>query len=132
MKIVTKKGDDGTTGTLHGTRISKSSDQMEYMGTLDELQSFLGLIEDNEDIKEIQDDLYRIMCGELLGPGYIDLLISKLTIPDLENIVIPSGPIHVARAVCRRAERRAVQVQSENTAYLNRLGDYLFILNFNL
>lgn len=130
--IVTKRGDKGKTGTLDGRRVSKCSDEMEFMGTLDELQSFLGLIE-HETIDEIQRELYTIMGGGTVMVTRLDGLISDLRSPVLDGFILPKSTTHVARAVCRRAERCAVRIQRMGAVpYLNRLSDYLFILSFNL
>ena len=120
------------TRTLDGSKISKSSQEIEFIGALDELQSFLGLIENVYEIEEIQYDLYKIMAGEKVDVERIEGYINSLSIPDIDHFIIPRGIVHVARSVCRRAERRAVEVYSENVAYLNRLSDYLYILSFNI
>ena len=131
MKVVTKRGDKGMTGTLDGARVSKSSEEIEFVGVIDELQSFLGLIENVWEIEEIQYDLYKVMANQPVDVERIDGYIGKLNIPDLKEFVIPKGHIHVARAVCRRAERQAVKLGHACVPYLNRLSDYLFILTFN-
>ena len=130
-RISTKKGDKGMTRTLKGGKVSKNSKEIEFIGTLDELQSFLGLIEDSYEVEEIQYDLYKIMAGEKVEVERIEGYINELSIPDINHFIIPRGIIHVARSVCRRAERRAVEVSSKNVDYLNRLSDYLYILSFN-
>ena len=132
MKIVTKRGDKGTTGTLDGRRVSKCSDEMEFIGTLDELQSFLGLIENNIEIQEIQYDIYKIMGGQDVDVERIDGYINNLDIPTITKFIIPSGIIHAVRSIARRAERRGVAVDSQAVPYLNRLSDYLYILSFNI
>ena len=131
MKIVTKRGDKGSTGTLDGRRVSKGSDEIEFIGALDELQSFLGVIPRTHEIEEIQYDIYKIMANEDVPVERLDGYIAKLTVPDIKHFIIPTGFTHVCRAVCRRCERIAVHVDSPCIAYLNRLSDYLYILTFN-
>ena len=131
MRIVTKRGDKGTTRTLSGGMVSKSSREIEFVGVLDELQSFLGIIENRtHEIEEIQYDLYKIMGNERVEVERIDGYIKSLVIPDLTGFVLPKGYTHVARAVCRRAERVAVELEHPSVQYLNRLSDYLYILTF--
>jgi len=144
MPIYTKKGDKGKTGLIDGTRVSKSDALIEAIGSVDELNAQLGVSSFKfKSLKTIQSDLFSI--GSQLA-GYktkIDLEkrvlemeeeIDKMwrEMPPLKNFILPSGPIHVARAVCRRAERRIVAVSSKQLAvsikYLNRLSDYLFCL----
>ena len=131
--IVTKRGDKGTTGTLDGRRVSKASDEIEFVGALDELQSFLGLIKNVYEITEIQFDLYKIMGNQDVDVERLDGYIANLTIPNLDKFVLPTGYIHVARSVCRRAERVAVSSgrTESDIKFLNRLSDYLYILSFN-
>lgn len=131
MKIVTKRGDKGMTGTLDGTRVSKSSDEIEFVGALDELQSFLGIMPQDYKIEEIQYDLYKIMANQDVAVERLDGYINDLTIPDIKQFILPRGWTHVCRAVCRRCERIAVRINHPSMAYLNRLSDYLYILNFN-
>ena len=133
MRVVTKRGDDGTTSTLNGVRVSKSSDIIEFVGAVDELQSFLGVIKTDKsyEIEEIQYDLYKVMAHQDVDVEKLDGFITNLTVPDIREFVLPKGFIHVARTVCRRAERIAVRIDHPSVAYLNRLSDYLYILNFN-
>ncbi|WP_353134949.1 cob(I)yrinic acid a,c-diamide adenosyltransferase [Pseudopedobacter sp.] len=170
MKIYTKTGDKGHTSLIGGTRVPKYHLRIEAYGTVDELNSYLGLIKDQEIehrhkevLKEIQDRLFTI--GALLASDpdkttkkipnlfesdvellekEMDLMTDKL--PDLKHFILPGGCTassfcHIARCVCRRAERLTVEL-SENSQveglvviYLNRLSDYLFVLsrkiNFN-
>ncbi len=165
-KIYTKTGDKGQTSLIGGTRVPKYHDKIEAYGTLDELNSFIGLIRDQEiDARtrelliEIQD---RIFTAESLLaadtsvplrplPGLfeadITLLESEIdkmneTLPPLTSFILPGGHqavslSHVARCVCRRAERLTIRLV-ENTPetmqgemvikYLNRLSDFLFVL----
>ncbi|HSH41676.1 MAG TPA: cob(I)yrinic acid a,c-diamide adenosyltransferase [Arenicellales bacterium] len=156
-KIYTRTGDDGSTGLGDGSRIPKDDARVEAMGTVDELNSTLGLIR-TEDIpqdiaaalSDIQHNLFDL-GGELSIPGYelvkpeaVDALESELDrlnaeLEPLKEFILPGGTraaawCHLARATCRRAERRVVTLaaQTELTGiprqYLNRLSDYLFVL----
>ena len=163
MKIYTKTGDKGTTALIGGTRVSKADLRIEAYGTVDELNSYIGLVRDQEvnsnrlDIlKEIQDRLFTI--GALLATdpeksrmktpdlheediALLEQEIDKYTeeVPPLRAFVLPGGHqsvsfCHVARCVCRRAERLAISLQQVAEVdeliikYLNRLSDYLFAL----
>ncbi|MCS7027977.1 MAG: cob(I)yrinic acid a,c-diamide adenosyltransferase [Bacteroidia bacterium] len=163
MKIYTKTGDQGKTGLIGGTRVLKSDIRIESYGTVDELNSYIGWILSFEEIKpqytllrEVQDRLFTI--GSLLAadPEGVKMLlpdlfeedikmletaIDKLSeeIPPMKHFVLPGGSqinglIHVARCVCRRAERWVVALHQEHPVnplilqYLNRLSDYLFVL----
>jgi cob(I)alamin adenosyltransferase len=163
MKIYTKKGDKGKTSLIGGTRVSKAHRRIEAYGTVDELNSYLGLIRDliAQDelrtlIKEVQDRLFTIGASLASDPekskmkipdlhdGDITLLEKEMDrmneiLPPLMNFILPGGhPIishcHVARCICRRAERHAVLladkefVEAKVVTYLNRLSDYLFVL----
>lgn len=164
MKIYTKTGDKGTTALIGGTRVSKSHLRIEAYGTIDELNSYIGLVRDQEvnqkrlDIlKEIQDRLFTVgstlatdpdkntkMATPDLHPEDVTLLeqeIDKYTaeVPPLRAFILPGGHqsvsfCHVARCVCRRAERLAIGLQEVSPVddlvikYLNRLSDYLFAL----
>lgn len=166
FKIYTKTGDSGNTSLIGGTRILKSNIRIEAYGTVDELNSFLGMVSDGidlqsekEDIKEIQDRLFTIGSSLATDPNKdlkmrlpdlhdnditfleakIDAMDSQL--PSLKSFILPGGHIaastcHVARCVCRRAERICVHMDTEKEfvaplviMYLNRLSDYLFILS---
>lgn len=162
MKIYTKKGDQGKTGLIGGTRVPKYSLRIEAYGTVDELNSYLGLLRDrtqDEEYKEeiifIQDRLFTL--GSLLAA---DPEKSKMELPqihesDIETLeksidkmdallepmkffVLPGGHetvsfCHIARCVCRRAERRVCELHEQSPvnpiiiAFLNRLSDYLFV-----
>ena len=170
MKIYTKTGDKGTTSLFGGTRVPKDHIRIESYGTVDELNSYIGLIRDQEMnphykkiLIEIQDRLFTIGAilatppekevkknGELrlqkLGivEGDIELLEKEIdtmeeALPQMTHFVLPGGHTtvsycHIARCVCRRAERMAVHLDhnepiTENVImYLNRLSDYLFVL----
>ncbi|MFM1971894.1 MAG: hypothetical protein RL185_576 [Bacteroidota bacterium] len=165
MKIYTKAGDQGKTSLIGGTRVPKSHIRIESYGTVDELNSFIGLLSDlvedakiKTDLKEIQDRLFTVGSSLACDPEKE----SALRIPDLKeeditglelamdqmnevlapmkSFIIPGGhqaisTAHIARCVCRRAERWCVNMQEEDlfvetlvVKYLNRLSDYLFTL----
>lgn len=157
-KIYTRTGDDGTTGLSDTSRIDKDSLRIRAIGTIDELNSFIGLIccEDIDDdsrnsLVEIQHRLFD-MGGELSMPGNeilskeaVRVLEQKLDnmnsdLEPLEDFILPGGckaaaVCHVARSVCRRAERDVVglshyeEVSGVVLSYLNRLSDLLFVLS---
>lgn len=139
MKIYTKKGDNGTTGLIGGTRILKSSLRIEAYGTIDELNSYIGLVRDqdiNENYKkqliEIQDRLFTIGSSLAADPEKSTMKIPDLhasdievlekwmdemekVLPEMKNFVLPGGHqtvsfCHVARCVCRRGERIIVDL----------------------
>lgn len=163
MKIYTKTGDHGTTSLFGGKRVSKAALRIDSYGTVDELNSYLGLLRDQEvnqkrkDVLiEIQDRLFTI--GSILAtePGNTKVKIPLLTesditllegemdrmeemLPPMRFFVLPGGHAsvsfgHVARTVCRRAERLAIALDEQEKInplvikYLNRLSDYLFML----
>lgn len=157
-KIYTRKGDNGTTSVGPGDRISKDSARIEVLGTLDELNSTLGLVlafqPTHTDIRNtltrIQHDLFDI-GGELCPPHHIVITAERVThletlldqwnetLPPLEEFILPGGnpksaTCHVARTICRRAERRLVTLHQETPVnaeilrYLNRLSDLLFVI----
>ena len=149
MKIYTKKGDTGFTSLFDCTRISKSSDLIDLIGDLDELNSFIGLINSIEIIPDIQVwifDLSTIIANpkhkylfdeDLFNITLIETEIDRLTglLPKLNNFILPSGNIHVARAISRRCERKLVSIidkyihiPANCLVFLNRLSDYLFTL----
>lgn len=167
MKIYTKTGDKGTTALFGGKRVSKNDMRIQAYGTVDELNAYIGLLHFKdidaraiETLGEIQDRLFTlgsILASEPgkenlkvpdLNDGDVELLekeIDKMneTLPELKSFVLPGGNdaigfCHIARCVCRRAERDAVNLgQSENVPdivikYLNRLSDYLFVLSRKL
>lgn len=164
MKIYTKKGDKGETSLLGGTRVPKHHIRIEAYGTVDELNSWLGLIRDQNisaDIKKflinIQDRLFTIGSHLATDPKKNKIKLPSLneddtillekeidkmneTIPEMKSFVLPGGNeivsyCHIARCVCRRAERCVVHLaQNEKVEeiiikYLNRLSDYLFVLS---
>jgi len=170
MKVYTKTGDTGTTALFGGTRVSKHHIRIESYGTVDELNSHIGLIRDqemNQDYKkvltEIQDRLFTVGAilatppeKETLKNGQprlqnlgiiesdIELLENEIDtmetqLPPMTHFVLPGGHTtvsycHIARCVCRRAERLAVHLNDIEPTdemvikYLNRLSDYLFVL----
>lgn len=161
MKIYTKTGDSGETGLVGGSRISKDSVLMEAIGTVDELNAAMGgcaLVSTIESLAEpvewVQNWLFDL-GAELATPkespfdnssigaqhvGYLEESIDLLTeeLPELKNFILPGGnqasvAFHIARSVCRRAERRVLElhrieaVRAEVLAFLNRLSDWLFV-----
>jgi cob(I)alamin adenosyltransferase len=156
-KIYTRTGDAGTTGLADGSRVDKDDIRVEAMGAVDELNSYVGCIlsheiptEMRECLTDVQHALFDI-GGELAIPGsrtitprYVAALESTLddlnaTLPPLKEFVLPGGggaaaTVHVARAVCRRAERtllalsRRDDVNVHSRTYLNRLSDLFFVL----
>jgi cob(I)alamin adenosyltransferase len=175
FKIYTKTGDKGQTSLIGGTRVPKHHIRIESYGTVDELNSYIGLIRDQEidahskkTLIEIQDRLFTI--GSLLAADPdksktrgeqsrtmklpdlkeedVTLLENEMdemdkTLPEMKSFVLPGGHTtvsycHLARCVCRRAERLTIHL-SENSVvadvvikYLNRLSDYLFVLSRKL
>ncbi len=164
-KIYTKTGDKGTTALIGGTRVPKSHLRIEAYGTVDELNSYIGLCRDllsdeksREILKEIQDRLFTIGSSLACDPekepkmklpdlkdADINLLEHEIdsmneVIPPMKSFILPGGDpavshLHVARCICRRAERCCVRLEFEKEEvsniviiYLNRLSDYLFIL----
>ena len=165
MKIYTKTGDKGLTSLIGGTRVPKSSLRIDCYGTVDELNSYVGLLRDQdvnaprrEVLKEIQDRLFTIGSHLATDPAKdprqrlpdlhaadvalleteMDSMDSKLA--PLRAFVLPGGHqavsfAHVARCVCRRAERLVIHLGEESPVedlvimYLNRLSDYLFVLS---
>jgi len=156
-KIYTRTGDDGSTGLGDGSRIEKDSLRVEAYGTVDELNSQLGLLlsdglPDAERVlvQEIQHDLFDI-GGELCLPGAVSLTRARVNgleqaldrlnadLPPLKEFILPGGCVaaaqcHVARTICRRAERRVVTLARSEAVnpvvveYLNRFSDLLFVL----
>ncbi len=156
-KIYTRTGDDGTTGLGDGTRSAKESMRIEAIGMVDELNSCIGVLlaeglEEGVRIKleNIQHDLFDL-GGDLSIPGRVSMSeaqVSRLekeldeynvTLAALNEFILPGGArtaalCHVARTVCRRAERSVVRISRTNTVipfhiqYLNRLSDFLFVL----
>ncbi|MFT6192953.1 MAG: cob(I)alamin adenosyltransferase [Polaribacter sp.] len=170
MKIYTKTGDNGTTALFGGTRVKKYNSRIESYGTVDELNSYIGLIKDQEisdeakaSLLKIQNELFTLGAmlatppeKETLKNGKERLNIPKIddtsilfleneidkmdaVLPQMTHFVLPGGHqavsfCHIARCVCRRAERLSVELNDEEPLnenilkYLNRLSDYLFVL----
>jgi cob(I)alamin adenosyltransferase len=164
MKIYTRTGDKGLTSLIGGTRVPKSSLRIECYGTVDELNSHVGLLRDQDInaprrplLKEIQDRLFTIGSALAADPEKSKMKLPDLhaadvtlledemdrmnaDLPELRAFILPGGhPTvsygHVARCVCRRAERLVTHLQEESfvadlvVMYLNRLSDYLFVLS---
>lgn len=165
FKIYTKTGDLGKTSLIGGTKVPKSNIRIESYGTVDELNSYIGLLGDSflhsetlEILREIQDRLFTIGSSLACDPQRepimkipdlneqdIALLERQIdgmntVLPPMKSFILPGGHIavshaHVARCICRRAERLCVQLQQNQEfieplviKYLNRLSDYLFVL----
>ena len=155
--IVTRTGDDGSTGLGDGKRTSKDSLRIHVIGDVDELNSLLGLLRCEPMPESLQNELLIIqhglfdLGGELSIPGYeimkglhvekLDELLQKYNkdLPPLKEFILPGGSraasiAHVCRSVCRRAERSLVALGNEEEVgeqarqYLNRLSDLLFVL----
>lgn len=164
MKIYTKKGDEGKTSLIGGTRVSKSHLRIESYGTIDELNSYIGWVRDLTDkiieqdlLVDIQDRLFTIGSHLATDPEKSKMKLPELreenvqvlenamdqmeeVLPEMKSFVLPGGHpavscTHVARCVCRRAERLIVALNDEHIVdplilkYLNRLSDYLFVLS---
>ncbi len=171
FKIYTKTGDEGITGLFGGMRVAKFHSRVEAYGTLDELNSHLGLLADLLattpylfQLREVQDRLFTLGAYLASDPSKANLQrpdlhaddvtvlehaidVMEETLPMLKNFILPGGhptvsQAHIARTVCRRAERLVVElffpseIEEENTPldalamqYLNRLSDYLFVLS---
>ena len=156
-KIYTRTGDQGTTGLADGSRVDKDSARVEAMGAIDELNSQVGVIlahEVPEPLREHLIDVQHLLFdigGELAIPGAttlsakhverIEQVLDELNadLPPLKEFILPGGgsagvAAHVARSVCRRAERRLLslsrseEVNPESRKYVNRLSDLLFVI----
>jgi cob(I)alamin adenosyltransferase len=165
FKIYTRTGDKGSTSLIGGTRVPKNHIRIESYGTVDELNSYLGVVNDacsiaevREWLREIQDRLFTLGAELATAPDkeikmklpdlhneditWLEQHMDKMneTLPEMRNFILPGGHIaaslcHVARCICRRAERLCVGMQQEGEAvpeliirYLNRLSDFLFTL----
>jgi len=157
-KIYTRTGDDGTTGLGDGTRVPKDGERVEAYGTVDELNSSIGVLlavpglpsNVTSCLVEIQHELFD-MGGELCIPGHtvikaehasrLEAVLDEFndTLPPLKEFILPGGgpaaaACHVSRTIARRAERRVLtlsrveSVSPEVVKYLNRLSDLLFVL----
>ncbi len=166
MKIYTKSGDKGFTGLIGGKRVSKSHIRIEAYGSIDELNSVIGICRSFSSDSNIQKELERIqnqlfiIGSELATPEerlmqkfgldkidkasvqYLEDLIDKLALElsELKNFILPGGSksaayFHLARTVCRRAERavirlkKYVEIRDEIVIYLNRLSDLFFVIS---
>ncbi|MDB5201488.1 MAG: cob(I)yrinic acid a,c-diamide adenosyltransferase [Ferruginibacter sp.] len=166
FRIYTKTGDAGKTSLIGGTKVFKSDLRIECYGTVDELNSYIGLVNDqieddisHKQLSEIQDRLFTIGSSLACDPekeplmkipdlheGDITLLEKEMDrmdemLPAMKSFILPGGHItvsslHIARCVCRRAERHCVLLQQHDQfvdplviKYLNRLSDYLFVLS---
>lgn len=164
MKIYTKSGDKGTTSLLGGKRVDKSNLRIEAYGTVDELIAHIGLLRDQvpdsavcELLIHIQDRL--MICAAILASDCEDckVQVPEITNPDvqvlekeidsmekklpvLSSFILPGGyapasQSHIARTICRRAERRIVELSTKHFVpdivlqYINRLSDYFFVLS---
>ena len=164
LKIYTKVGDKGTTSLIGGTKVLKSDLRIEAYGTVDELNSYVGLCNDlltdehsKKILKEIQDRLFTIGSSLACDPkkelkmkipdlkeedvSLLEKEVDKMNqvLPEMKSFILPGGHvtvshIHVARCICRRAERCCVRLNEQAPEdflvlkYLNRLSDYLFVL----
>jgi len=164
MKIYTKTGDKGTTSLVGGTRISKADLRIDTYGTVDELNSYIGLVRD-QPVNEVRRDFLKYIQDRLFTIGSIlasepdnkkhfipdlheeDIVALELAMDEMNTVlepmrsfILPGGHPsvsfgHVARTVCRRAERLVIAlnesepVEAEVIRYLNRLSDYLFVLS---
>ncbi|MGH8370915.1 MAG: cob(I)yrinic acid a,c-diamide adenosyltransferase [Gammaproteobacteria bacterium] len=156
-KIYTRTGDDGSTGLGDGTRVPKDGARVEAYGTVDELNSCIGVLLAEQlpealtkCLVQIQHELFDL-GSELCVPGYSAITAEHVNrlertldgfnaeLPPLKEFILPGGNraaalCHVARTVCRRAERRTLTLQRESPLngevlrYLNRLSDLLFVL----
>lgn len=165
MKIYTRTGDDGTTGLIGGSRVKKHNIRLESYGTIDELNSYIGVIRSmqtdqhaDQILEVIQNKLF-VIGANLATDESISLVKKQLPckkadiellekemdrmnndLPELRNFILPGGSqaasfCHVARTVCRRAERKIVElaenaeVDANLIKFVNRLSDYLFVLS---
>ncbi len=162
MKIYTKKGDTGTTSLIGGTKVAKFHYRIDAYGSIDELNGFIGLIRDYIEDEHISSFLYQtqnnlFVIGSILASDgksqmklpeinedHVDQMEKEIDrveqeLPPLQNFILPGGhPVvsycHVGRSVCRRAERKTVQLNENERVnpliitYLNRLSDYFFVL----
>ncbi|MDR3679705.1 MAG: cob(I)yrinic acid a,c-diamide adenosyltransferase [Flavipsychrobacter sp.] len=165
FKIYTKTGDKGSTSLIGGVRVPKSHIRIESYGTVDELNSYVGMVSDmcaNAEItgwlREIQDRLFTVGAVLATNPDkevkmklpdlhdadveWLEQGIDRMNevLPEMRSFILPGGNLasstcHVARCVCRRAERLCVGMQEQQEyvpdlliKYLNRLSDYLFVL----
>jgi len=166
FKIYTKTGDKGSTSLIGGVRVPKNHIRIEAYGTVDELNSYIGVVSDSlqqtelkEWLREIQDRLFTIGSVLATNPDkevkmklpdlhdadieWLEQRIDKMNevLPEMRSFILPGGHLaashtHVARCICRRAERLSVGMAEQQTyvpelviKYLNRLSDFLFVLS---
>jgi len=165
MKIYTRTGDKGTTGLIGGSRVKKYDIRLEAYGTVDELNSFIGVVRSMQTdqhadsiLEKIQNKLFVIgahlatdnsiaLINQQMPVGETDIVMLEQemdtlneVLPELRNFILPGGSqatsfCHVARTVCRRAERLIVELSEKVELdpnliiYMNRLSDYLFVLS---
>jgi cob(I)alamin adenosyltransferase len=165
MKIYTRTGDSGSTGLFGGPRVSKDDDRIEAYGTVDELNAALGVaraaLSDKKidaQLDQIQHELFSIGAElatpdpdqhnlRIIGETHVATLENWIdehqkTVPELKHFILPTGnaaaaALHLARGICRRAERRTVtlvrrhevSISEDLIIYLNRLSDLLFVLS---
>jgi cob(I)alamin adenosyltransferase len=163
-RIYTRTGDDGTTGLGDGSRVPKSSHRIETYGLIDQLNSQIGVVLASQPVDRLTDSLRRIQnelfhlgsdlcfpeaakqatpvpCVEQRHVTALEELMDELSehLPPLENFILPGGSapaaaLHIARCVCRSAEREAIRLVAEEpigpfvVKYLNRLSDALFVM----
>lgn len=168
MKIYTKKGDSGTTSLLGGTRVPKHHLRIDAYGTVDELNSNIGMLRDllnnahhYQFLVRTQDRLFTLGSSLALDPSHegkmklpmvtendVEALEKEMDemeshLPEMKNFVLPGGhpsvsQCHIARCICRRAERCVTALNEHETVpaiimtYLNRLSDYFFVLSRKL
>lgn len=165
FKIYTKTGDKGGTSLIGGVRVPKNHIRIESYGTVDELNSYIGMVNDlsnnaqiSDWLREIQDRLFTVGAVLATNPDkevkmklpdiheqdvkWLEERIDEMNavLPEMRSFILPGGNLasstcHVARCVCRRAERICVAMQEQQEVippiviqYLNRLSDYLFVL----
>ncbi|HKA41165.1 MAG TPA: cob(I)yrinic acid a,c-diamide adenosyltransferase [Burkholderiales bacterium] len=156
-RIYTRTGDGGTTGLADGSRVAKDAPRIEAIGAVDELNSMIGVLlaerlprNVRDCLTGVQHDLFDL-GGELSVPGHalmteahisrLEVFLDRLNarLPPLKDFVLPGGSraagcAHMARTICRRAERRLVTLAARDTPpplavrYLNRLSDLLFVV----
>jgi len=167
MRIYSKTGDKGTTSLLGGKRVSKANLRIETYGTVDELISYIGLLRDQVESGKINDELIRVqdklmVSASLLAADcdnceadlpklyeedvtHLEKVIDEMDneLPPLRNFILPGGHstvsfCHIARNVCRRAERYIIRMHEEERvdeliiSYVNRLSDFFFVLGRKL
>ena len=157
-KIYTKTGDTGTTGLGDGSRVNKDSLRIDAMGDVDELNAVIGILLTEplhelirSTLDDVQHDLFDV-GGEIFIPGYSMLKVDRVKalenvldelnepLPSLKEFILPGGSrasayCHLARTVCRRAERSMIKLNRDETVtvislqYINRLSDLLFVMS---